>query len=506
MPDFRTLQAGYSPDKDLPPRASRLLALTRVIEGSMYDELQHPFAEEKNGADEYIPLAKRRPSARTRFCATVVNDAVSMLFSEGHFPSVDCHDEPTRDALTKVISDSNLNVAMIDASTRGSVGSVAILMRVLGARVFWKVMPAPYLTPTWQDDAPDVLESVTERYKVKGEVLRANGYAIADADLPAEFWFQRTWDDHAETWFVPQRLDEAKKGPPAIDTKNTVRHELGFVPIAWVRNLPGGDEVDGAPTFPLEAIDMQIEADYLLSQGGRGLKYQSDPTLHIKEPAFSESGASLIKGAANAIITSAEGDAKLLEISGDAATAVLDWVKGLRDLALEGAGGNRANADKLSAAQSGRAMELMNQSLIWLADKLRISYGEGALLELLSMVVLAAQKFDLLDKRGRKIGPMNGKEDVTLRWPQWYAPTYADKQTQAITLEVLRGAGLMAQETAVKSLAQDYDIADPEDELRLIQADQAEQERKSLAAGPKMVKQTVFRDANKMVTGSQEES
>ena len=32
------------------------------------------------------------------------------------------------------------------------------------------------------------------------------------------------------------------------------------------------------------------------------------------------------------------------------------------------------------AAQSGRALELMNQGLIWLADNLRVSYGEGALL------------------------------------------------------------------------------------------------------------------------------
>ena len=44
--------------------------------------------------------------------------------------------------------------------------------------------------------------------------------------------------------------------------------------------------------------------------------------------------------------------------------------------------GNRANADRLTAAQSGRALELMNQGLVWLADNLRISYGEGALLSL----------------------------------------------------------------------------------------------------------------------------
>lgn len=470
MPDFKTLRDTYPKDSDYPPRTARIQALTRVLEGSMYDCLEHPFSEEKNPAGEYIPLSQRRPSARTRFCQTVVNDSVSLLFSEGHFPAVECADEPTRDTLSALIKETGLNAVMIDAATRGAVGSVAIMLRILEARVFWSVMPTAYLTPEWNPKAPDTLAKVVERYKVRGQVLKDWGYTIADDELSADFWFQRVWDEMAENWFVPLKKADADKGAqPVADEQRTVRHNLGFVPIAWVRNLPGGDEIDGAPTFPDEAIDTQIEADYLLSQGGRGLKYQSDPTLHIKEPAFSSS-PTMVRGAANAIVTDKEGDAKLLEISGDAAAAVLDWVKGLRELALEGAGGNRSNADKLSAAQSGRAMELMNQALIWLADRLRISYGEGALLDLLNMVVRAAQKLQLKDKKGRALKAMSIEEDLGLRWPQWYAPTYADKQTQAETLDVLRQGGLLSQETAVKTISQVYDIDDPADELRRIAA------------------------------------
>jgi hypothetical protein len=241
--------------------------------------------------------------------------------------------------------------------------------------------------------------------------------------------------------------------------------------MVWVKNLPCGEnDIDGAPTFHDEAIDTQIEADYLLSQGGRGLKYQSDPTLHIKEPAFGNTGA-VVKGAANAITTDAEGDAKLLEINGTAAAAVMDWVKALREIALEGMGGNRSNADKLSAAQSGRAMELMNQSLIWLADKLRISYGEGALLELLCMIVRASSKIPLKTKRGDAIDKMSEKEPISLRWPAWYPPTYADKATQATTLDELRGGGLLSQQTAVKTIADSYDIEDVEKELAAIKSD-----------------------------------
>lgn len=467
MPDFLALKSTFGKDLDYPDRAFDLAALGKVLDGTLYDGLPYSFGDEKSKTGEYISLAKRRPSARTRICRTVVNDSVSLLFSEGHFPSPESNDEATRTGLELLIKETSLNEIMIDAATRGSVGSVAILMRVLGGRVFFSPITTVYLTPKWKDDAPDTLESVTERYKVKGSILRQNGYTIADDDLAADFWFQRVWDARAENWFVPVKKDATgqKEVVPVIDTERTTTHNLGFVPMVWARNLPGGNEIDGDPTFPSEAIDTQIEADYLLSQGGRGLKYQSDPTLHIKEPAYGD--GAMVKGAANAIVTGIDGDAKLLEISGDAAHAVMDWVKGLREIALEGAGGNRANADKLSAAQSGRAMELMNQSLIWLADKLRISYGEGALLKLLKMVCKASQKLPLVTADGEKIGKMDPK-GLSLRWPAWYQPTYADKQTQAQTLDVLRLAGLLSQETAVKAIASGYDIDDVQTEITQI--------------------------------------
>jgi hypothetical protein len=101
----------------------------------------------------------------------------------------------------------------------------------------------------------------------------------------------------------------------------------------------------------------------------------------------------------------------------------MDWVKGLREIALEGAGGSRANADKLSAAQSGRAMELMNQALIWLADKLRISYGEGALLGAAEHGGARLGQVRLVDKKGaswgscrkRRISPCAGQNGISQR-------------------------------------------------------------------------------------------
>lgn len=466
---FKTLQANYPQDKDLPARSFRISALRRVIDGTLYDALPYAFHTEKNNAGEYVPLRDRRPSVRHALCRLVVDDSVSMLFSEGHFPKIDSGDETTKETLEKVVKETGLNEVMIDAAIRGSVGSVAILMRVIQARVFFTAMDTEFLTPAWNPNEPDVLLGVTEKYKVKGRALVDAGYVIAADMMATDHWFMRVWDAQAETWFVPQPV--SKPDAMTVDASRTVTHALGFVPMVWVRNLPGGDAIDGSCTYPPEAIDANIEIDYLLSQGGRGLKYSADPTLLIKEPASGPNGE-MIRGAGNAIVVGPNGDASMLEINGTATAALMDYVRMVRELALESAHGNRANADKISAAQSGRAMELMNQSLVWLADKLRISYGEGALVDLLRMVLVASTKIKLLGKDKQPLGDLNAKATVTLRWPQWYAPTASDLMQTATTLTTLRDAQHISQETAVKTIAADFDIEDVSAELALIDADQ----------------------------------
>ena len=313
---------------------------------------------------------------------------------------------------------------------------------------------------------------------------------MSDDDLQAEFWFMREWTAAQEAYYEPWKVvkDATDKAPasPTLDASRTVTHKLGFVPVVWVKNLPGGDTTDGGCTFPDEAIDTGIEIDYQLSQAGRGLKYSSDPTLLIKEPAYSD--GTMVRSASNAITVNEKGDAKLLEINGTAVTAVLEYVRGLRELALETMHGNRANADKISAAQSGRAMELMNQALIWLADKLRISYGEGALLSLLIMILKAADKIPLVFKDGTKVGKIElpAGQQLALRWPAWYQPTASDMQQVAQTLQALVNTGIISRQTAIKVIAAQYDIEDTEAEFKLAEAERQARD----AAAQRQVKVT----------------
>lgn len=455
-------------DPDYPARARALDILKRVLNGTLYDVMPYQFHEERGAGGEYIPLRSRRPSVRYALSRIVVEDSVSLLFSEGHFPTIDCADQATRGLLADVVKETRLNQVMIDAAVKGSVGSVAVLMRVLSGRIFFDVLDTTFLCPVWDQRAPDTLARVSERYKVPGAVLAANGYDLDDPSI--DYWFERSWDADTEAWFLPTPVN-GFSGGGVVDEARTVRHGLGFVPIVWIRNLPGpsasGDPNDGACTFRA-AVETQIEIDYQLSQAGRGLKYSSDPTLLIKEPATSDT--EIVKGAGNALVVSEKGDAKLLEIGGTASAAVLDYVRTLREYALESVHGNRASADRLTAAQSGRALELMNQGLIWLADNLRVSYGEGALLALGRMVLRAASRYPLrvMDEPVPALDP---NVRLSLKWPRWYPLTSDDRQKDAQTLATLVGSGQLSRETAVKVIADTYDIDDVPAELARIAAD-----------------------------------
>jgi hypothetical protein len=331
-----------------------------------------------------------------------------------------------------------------------------------------KLKSTQYLTPIFNIAQPDQLIKLREERKIEGRVLQSMGYSIENPDMV--YWFLREWDATAETLYIPytQEQRENKDFTPSIDVPRSNTHNLGFVPAVWIKNLPCGDDVDGQCTFE-EAIDTNIELDYQLSQAGRGLKYSADPKLVIKTNGMV---SPLTDPASTAIVIEPDGDAKLLEINGNAAKAVLEYAEGLRKFAMESIHGNRSDADKISAAQSGRAMELMNQPLIWLVERLRLTYGESGLISLIKMLIKANQLFPLVV--GEDVvpkGALNSKAKLTLNWPAWYAPTADDKVALANGLKAFRDAGNLSQETAVKSIAAVFDIENIGDEVNRINAD-----------------------------------
>lgn len=476
--DWIALRKTLPTDDALPARANRIAHLQAVLDGKMYDGLQHPFSQEMGENKEYIPLDKRRPSVRTNICSVVVEDSVSLLFSEEHWPPIRAKQEATIDSLTLLAKHARLNEVMLEAATRGSVGSVAIFLKIIKRRPFFEVLDTAYLTPKWNEDNPEELDSVVDLHPTTGRELRDLGYTITDGELNSKFWFKRAWTDSEENWFKPIKStagENIKDLNWVIDDNMSVTHNLGFCPIVWIRNLPTAKRIDlcdGACTFE-KAIDTVIESDYLLSQGGRALKYAADPTIVIKQGTLgAEDEPVRVGGAARALSVDTDGDAKLLEINGTAAKAVLDHVTHLRGVALEAIHGNRANADRLSAATSGRAIELMMAGLIALADRLRISYGEGGLLKLLHMICKASS----VVSDGLLVGDKTDMKDIDpegleLRWPAWLAALPRDILDGAQALVTAVDGNVISRQTAVARFGAMLGVDDATEEFARVEAD-----------------------------------
>ena len=93
---FETICNLIPRDPQYPGRGRTLDILKRVLDGKLYEVLPYQFHEERGAGGEYIPLRNRRPSVRYALCRIVVEDSVSLLFSEGHFPTIDCADRAIR--------------------------------------------------------------------------------------------------------------------------------------------------------------------------------------------------------------------------------------------------------------------------------------------------------------------------------------------------------------------------------------------------------------------------
>ncbi len=466
--DWVALQGRYASPPGFSPRTLRLLALQRVLDGTQYDVLPYPFATERNAAGEYIPLSQRRPSVRTNLCRTVVDEAVSLLFGHTHWPLAVSSEKATADALNRFACEAGLASLMTQAAIRGSVGSVALWIELVGSRPMPRVLETAYLTPEW--DRVGALLRVTERYVVTGQALQQSGYAIAPERAAMRFWWHRCWDRDCVRVFVPHPVDQ--EGDAPLDAERSHHHGFGVVPIIWIRNFGGaGGEAEGECSFE-KAIDTVIEADYLLSQAGRGLKYGSDPTLVLKTPDIPE-GMARQGGAASALTLPPEGDAKLLEINGAAAGAVLAHYRELRQLVLEQLHGNRMHGDRLGAPQSGRAMELMCQPLIWMADRLRGAYGEGGVLSLYRLLCHLSS----VRPEGIQIGTKTYRNldagGLSLHWPAWFTADESELLPLAQGLCAAQSGGLLSRETAARLYASAAGIADPAAEWTEIRAAEA---------------------------------
>ena len=243
---------------------------------------------------------------------------------------------------------------MLEIAFMGSVGSVAATFMVSGEgkdqRVKICPWPAKFCVPTF--DVNGELEKLVVQYITQGSSISAlgQGSGVPQDEEANWFWFRREWTSQQEITYQAVSKDDwnpadgfvseaAKTRGWAVWDDQTTKHEFGFVPAHWFKNLAGGQEPDGKSTWG-PAIPNSIDIDYTLSQIGRGVRYNAAPQLVvIGDPAaIGGGGGSDDDGAITrdpltyirlgAGIKTEEGDiqgrgdAKLLEMTGTGIEAV----------------------------------------------------------------------------------------------------------------------------------------------------------------------------------------
>jgi len=521
---FDIISAKYNRDEQFLQRTHDLNLLLRIIApevaGGIYDIPENsghpplvPFGQETTGSGRYIKIENRRPNipeGTSTLRAQVVRQG-QMLFGDDAFPSVSTSDQTVRVVLEGWIDQAQIADKMRASVLLGSVGSVALHLKALADindphRVYVDVHTTSFLNPTFKAYRPDELESMEEKYKIDGQSLRLDGYAIPEADDAAIFWVMRQWTETEEIWYQPWKdVDEVRaknRGEtftPVRDDESSTVHNLGFCPWIWIKNLPLGRGVDGSSQFRA-AIDHAINLDYLESQIARAVKYTMDPTLVIQQDPSTpddeeEGGDELAKSPSTILVIGTDGKAYYLEISGVGIEKARQVAADLRKAIIEIMHGDRVDPEKVTQGHQGaKSLAMLNQPLIGLCDQLKVSYG-SAMKQMLRMFIRIGATRDIeVNDITYAAASLKPVPDLHLDFGNYYTDTPAELFAQAQADKQNIENGSLSIERAISKHAKDYNIKDVPAERLKIEEDQKATDARAIRLAGAMAQVKVSED------------
>lgn len=458
-------------------RFKDLDAYDKMLEGTFYDVLIHPFTTERQGTEK-VPIYKRRPSVQYNLPQMLAGQQAALLFGDDHRPSLRCYDPmspedtkayaPTQTVIDALIEQLDLDEVMLDAVVKGQSGSCAMLIFIASDGLpFIDVVLGKFCTPKFKLDNPREMVEIAREMAVFGSDLKTMGYPVVEEELSATFWVRYVLDSDEDAWYVPMHNDDHEKlgqddknGKKILwvyDKERSRPHDFGIVPAVWIRNLNERRKMDGKATFSA-VVDIQLSLDYLASQITRGLYYTADPLLAIGRGEMDEmtpvgqisfdqlettvASRALDRTPGNFLELPAGSNAQLLEITGSAFSSASDWFIKLRDAAIEIISGSKTMGEKMSGnPHSGKALDILMQSLAWLIERQRLAYGTHGLLALIR-ILLKGIDDGVFDLNGVSTKNVNPTAPIKMLYPNWMQPSGQDLLSTITALQLAAGGSV----------------------------------------------------------------
>lgn len=455
------------------PRYKKLVALSKMIEGTFYDHIKTDFYTEVDYMDKYIPLAERRPSTLSLLANEIVSQMGRKLFAGRHVPRFTHDNEEVVKWLDELVAQSGLYEKMNHAMLWGAVGSVAVTFRLIDGSLRIDVWRPWQCTPSF--DGLGGLSALRVQYTTGGGVLHRMGF-VTDVmgdllDPTKTYWFIRDWTDTQEITYVP--IPDGKYNPVEgpeeylleLEEK-TFTHNLGFVPGVWIINLPGGEGGDGLPTINAAACSNIVDLDYTLSQLGRGIRYSAAPQLVIIGELENDSSSNVQRGPTTVLRLKSswsddtqklgESDAKLLEMVGNGTQVGLNYVDLVKKVTMQAISASVRGLQTHTGSISGRAMEVEDDAYYDVVNAFRTSYGDGGVVPLMSKII---QAYIITNACPLALT----LEEITsfgIRWPRVFSSTPSDEMAIMESMSMGVQNGLIDKEVAVEYISAQLDLFD----------------------------------------------
>ncbi len=459
-------------------------------------------------------VKQKRPTSPLRLCPMVVDRFTGLLFSKDRTPEIEVEgDADAQDFLRAVLKKARFWRTMYQARSHGgSMGSSLVTCQLREGRFSFTAHSPKFVQDViWADPDLKIPAGVLIQYIFvkEMEILDNKTGMPLGKTKPVPFLYRRIIDEQWDVIFEPAQMTGNELPRLEPDMSLSYEHKLGRFPGAWIQNLPSDDELDGVPDCE-GAFQMFETIDRQVAQSNKGLLQNQDPTLVIsRDKRLVQMGAPLKKGSDNAIDVGQGGDAHYLEIGGSGITASREFVKDLKQSAMDKVQCVVVDPTTISgAAQSAKAIEYIYGPMLEKAGRLREQYGEA--IEYLAEIVLEfgrvwsdplkypgnvkGVKFELppklveIDEDPDNPNPEEGVQTVmvdrhpgvggvvSLTWGPYFQETPTDIQMMVTVIASAFAAQLIDQETAVRKIAHLFKVEDVEALLRRVR-EESEQKK-----------------------------